>query len=447
MDLAKGKLPYFLLLQMGGYSGRLYPVNPKYEEINGVKAYQSINDLPGGIDLAIVAAPVDESLKIITTAVRKEIKFIHFFTSGFSEEGNHESEKHLIEEARKGVTRIVGPNCIGVHCPRSGICFDIPSDGEMAENFAFISQSGGTAINFKRMAESRKIGVNKAISYGNQIDVKAEDYVEYFSEDDSIKVIAGYVEDLKDPRNFLRKLKKATRKKPVVLFKGGMTREGAKAAASHTGALASNYGIWSSAIRQHGGILVENMHQVLDVAMIGSGKRVPSGPRVAFLGAGGGAAVSFTDIAVRGGLTLPELHGTTQERIKKKIRHVNTSTNNPVDLGVYGFDFEIMSHAIESISCDGSIDVIIPYFSVDFIANLRDDQIERGPQIVAEMVEKNEKPVVPIVAKYTEDNIDIEKVRIYICNTFRKAGLPVFSTIQDAVYAIGTYLGWTLKVV
>ena len=437
-----GKLPYFQILRMVGFKGDLYPVNPGYEEIDGVKAYASIDDLPEGIDFAIVGAPARQSLEIIKSAVRRKIKFVHFFTSGFGEEGNHSLEQELVGEAKKGGTRIVGPNCIGIHSPEAGVSFDFTVKDSTPGNVAFFSQSGGATSNFVRMAVSRKIGLNKVVSYGNQIDIRAEDYLEYFAKDEKIRLIAGYIEDMKDPRAFLRALKDATQTKPVVILKGGMTNRGAKAAASHTGALASNHQIWASAVRQHGGILVDNFEQLLDLSMLGTGKITPQGPRMGFLGAGGGAAVSFTDLAVLGGLELPELKEETRELISQKIRSINTSTVNPVDLGFYGFDFTIMAHTIRALNRDKNIDAIIPYFSLDYITTFQRDQIESGPYAIAEAAKEAEKPIIPILSKFTEDNIEMEKVRISIFSAFREAGLPVYSTIQDAVYSITRYLEW-----
>ena len=195
-------------------------------------------------------------------------------------------------------------------------------------------------------------------------------------------------------------------------------------------------------MRQHGGILVDTFEQLLDVAMLCSGKRVLQGPRMGFLGAGGGAAVSFTDLAVMAGLSLPELNPKTRELIGQRIRSMNTSTVNPVDLGAYGFDFTIMAHTIAALNQNENIDAIVPYFSIDYITTFQQDQIETGPGEIEKIIEEVTKPIIPILSKFTEDDVDMEKVRISIFSAFRKAGLPVYSTIQDAVYAITKYIDW-----
>jgi len=440
-----GKLPYYQILRALGYRGAIYPVNPKYDEIDGVTVYPSLDAVPGEIDFAIISVPVQQSLDIMKAAVRKKVKFVHFFTSGFGEEGNVALEKDILEEARKGGTRIVGPNCIGVHSPESGISFGFVNQEGLSRDVAFLGQSGGVMGNFVRLSVARKIGLNKGVSYGNQIDLRVEDYLAYFADDDSIKLVAGYIEDIKDSRKFLDTLREVTRAKPVVIMKGGMTEQGARAAASHTGALASNHDIWSSAVRQSGGILVDTFEQLIDTAMVGVGRIPLMGSNVAFLGAGGGVSVSFTDCAILAGLTVPELRRDTQEIIHQRIRSANTSTENPVDLGAFGFDFTIMAHTIGAIEQDDGIDAIIPYFSVDYIMRLNPEQIKEGPHAIAEVAARAKKPIIAVVARFSEDDAETERIRIAINSVFREAGIPVFPTIPRAIGAVARYCAWAAK--
>jgi acetyl-CoA synthetase (ADP-forming)/acetyltransferase len=249
-NLGGGKMPYYQILQWAGYKGRLYPVNPKYTSIDGAKVYASLDDIPEAVDLAIAGVPAGMALQTVQQAARKGIKYLHFFTSGFSEIGNIELERAMLAEAQKGPTRIIGPNCIGIHCTEGAITCDIPKTPFSGiGKVAFLGQSGGMTHNFMRMAHSRQLELNKVVSYGNQIDLKVEDYLEYLAEDDSVKVIAGYIEDIKDSRRFMEALNKTTRKKPVVILKGGITEQGAKAAASHTGAMAASHEIWQDPCR------------------------------------------------------------------------------------------------------------------------------------------------------------------------------------------------------
>ena len=445
-NLGGGKLPYFQILQANGFTGALYPVNPRRVEVSGVKTYASIDDLPEPVDFAIVAAPVEQSVDIVKAAVRKQIKFIHFFTSGFGETGNLQLEQEIIREARKGHLRIVGPNCIGVQCFESKVSFRLTNLQEGPGSIAFLGQSGGITSSFVAMATTRDIRLNKVVSYGNQIDLRLEDYLEYLADDDKISLIACYVDDIKDVNKFLKALKRTTAKKPVIILKGGKTELGSKAAASHTGAMASNYTIWAAAVRQHGGLLVDNFEELMNLAMLGTAQRFPRGRRVGFMGAGGGISVLFSDLAAASGVLLPELSPRTQRMISEKIMGVNTSTTNPVDLGAFGFDFNVMLHTMKALNEDDNIDVIVPYFSVEYIMHAELFlKVTNSAHSIMEMARQIKKPVIPVLSCFLENDLEAERVRISTFNALRKAGFPVYPTIQEALYVIETYFEWAEK--
>jgi len=442
--LGEGKLPYFQLLKRTGFQGALYAVNPAHKEIDGIKVFPSIDDLPEGVDLAIVQVPVRRALEVVTAAQKKGIKFVHFFTSGFSEIGDIELERAMVKQARQGGTRIIGPNCIGVLCTESKVTFNYNPLLEQAGpgTIAFLGQSGGVSLNFLRMAQSRKLELNKAISYGNQIDLGAHDYIEYFGRDDAIKVITAYIEDVKDGRAFLEVLKVTTPKKPVIILRGGATAQGARAAASHTGAICGPQYIFSAVMRQSRCIEVQTLEQMLDVVTLVTSAKVPRGSRVGFLGAGGGTSVLFTDLAALHGFSLPELEASTQERINEKISRINTSTANPVDLGAYGRDLQIMVHTIKVMDSDKNIDLIIPFFYLEYIRTLQPDQLERVIKLMTETFPGMEKPVIPIFSRFSEDDLQLEERKIQLFSAFRDAGLPVFETMPEALFTIRSVLKW-----
>ena len=441
-NLGGGKLPFYQVLLSAGYRGDLYPVNPAHKEIKGVKVYSSLDELPNGLDLAICSVPSRLALQTLETAVKKNIRFVHFFTSGFSEIGNVELEDSLVKVARKGVTRIIGPNCIGVHCTESKVTFEPFVRQEGTGKVAFLSQSGGVTNIFMRMAHARGIEINKVVSYGNQADLRVEDYLEYFAQDKTVMGIAGYIEDIKDGKAFLDVLKKTTPYKPLVFLKGGSTHEGAKAAASHTGAMAVQHEIWSAAMLQHRCIEVKTLEQLIDVLMMVSSENMPSGPRVGFLGAGGGTSVLLTDFAVRAGLAMPELQRKTQEIISKKITNINTSTTNPVDLGAFGFDFEIMVNTMKALDNDDHIDTIIPYFSIDFLSFLKDRVLKQGMHDMIRAMQSLTKSVIPVLEIAAEDNSRVEELRIMFFRSLRDAGFPVYGTTRDAARTIACVLNW-----
>lgn len=227
-----------------------------------------------------------------------------------------------------------------------------------------------------------------------------------------------------------------------MVLKGGITHEGARAAASHTGAMAVHHEIWSAAMHQHRCIEVKTLEQLIDVVMMVTSEQLPFGPRIGFLGAGGGTSVLFTDFAVSAGLSMPELQKKTQETISEMIANINTSTTNPVDLGAYGFDFEIMVNTMKAMDDDDNIDTIIPYFSADFLSFLKDEILESGLLDMTRAAKSLKKCVIPVLEISAEDNPRVEELRIISFRILRDAGLPVYNTTHDAARTIAWVLKW-----
>ncbi len=444
-DMATGRMPFFQILKATGFKGEVYPVNPSHEEIDGQRVYPSLEDVPEEVDLVVCLVPSRFAQDTLEVAVDKGVRFVHFFTSGFSEVGNTDLEEAMIRTARKGATRIVGPNCLGVHCAESGVTFDPTVEQDGPGTVGFLGQSGGVTNNFMRMAGARGIGINKAVSFGNQMDLTVEEFMGYLAGDDGIKVIAAYIEDVKDSVAFLATLKRVTPQKPVVILKGGITGEGAEAAASHTGAMAGDYSIWSAVMRQHRCIEVHTERQMVDAVMLASSKKIPAGSRIGYLGAGGGTSVLFTDLAASAGFSIPELSRKTQESIAGTIPDVNTSTRNPVDLGAAGFDYKIMTHAMRELDRDENIDFIIIYLSLDYLNLFERRRLEEGLQSIGSEAEGLAKPVIPVLAKSADNKPRLEEIRLLALSIFREAGLSMYNDLEDAVAAVRAVLPWSLS--
>ena len=440
-NLSGGKLPYFQLLRSSGYKGTIYPVNPTHNEIDGSKTYQYVTDIEDSIDLAIVTVPVNRVMATLDDLVVKGVKFVHFFTSGFSEMGNIDIEREMLNRIRGTETRIVGPNCLGVLCAEAHMTFSFKFKQEEVGPVAFLGQSGGLTDIFISFCGSKQIGLNKVVSYGNQIDLCIEDYLEYFAHDNSIKVIAAYIEDIKDGRRFISVLKDIAQRRPVIILKGGSTPSGATAAASHTGAIAIQHQLFSSILRQTGCIEADSLEALVDIVMIASMTKLPSKRRVGFIGGGGGNSVTSADIAVKSGLIMPNLQPTTQNEIQTYISTVNTSTANPVDLGAFGFDMEVMIHTLMALDRDENIDVIIPDFTLGMLPIQPDYPIKK----VADTISSLNKPVIPIISKTTEDNIDHEEIRLAFFRAFRKAGIPAYPNMQRAALALQKLSDWRTR--
>ena len=186
--------------------------------------------------------------------------------------------------------------------------------------------------------------------------------------------------------------------------------------------MASNYTIWAAAVRQHGGLLVDNFEELMNLAMLGTAQRFPRGRRVGFMGAGGGISVLFSDLAAASGVLLPELSPRTQRMISEKIMGVNTSTTNPVDLGAFGFDFNVMLHTMKALNEDVNIDVIVPYFSVEYIMHAEVFlKVTNSADSIMEMAQQIKKPVIPVLSCFLENDLEAERVRISTFKALRKA--------------------------
>jgi acyl-CoA synthetase (NDP forming) len=325
------------------------------------------------------------------------------------------------------------------------VSFDPTVEQEGPGTVAFLGQSGGVTNNFMRMANARGIGINKAVSFGNQMDLTVAEFLDYLGDDDGIRVIAAYIEDIKDGGAFLRALKRITPRKPVIILKGGVTGEGAEAAASHTGALAGDHSIWSAVMRQHRCIEVHTERQMVDAVMLATSKKLPAGPRIGYLGAGGGTSVLFTDLAANAGFLIPELSEKTQKSIGGTIPDVNTSTRNPVDLGAAGFDYGTTTHAMRELDQDGNIDFMIIYLSLDFLNLFERKRLEEGLHAIGAEAEGLAKPVIPVLAKAADHKPRLEEIRLLALSLFREAGLSMYNDLEDAVAAVRAVLPWSLS--
>jgi len=277
---------YVTSLKNFGYKGAIYPIHPSGGEIFGMKVYENVNDIPGPVDLVVSAIPARFTPQLIEDCGKKGVKAVHLFTSGYSEiedEIGQKLENEILRSAKKASVRLVGPNCMGIYHPAGGVTFagEFPPDqnGFPATPGALglISQSGGNCIYCIRESASKGLFFSKAISYGNAADLNESDYLEYMTEDPQTRVIAAYIEGVKDGERFIHALKEAASRKPVIINKAGNTETGARACASHTSAIAGSASVWHDLLRQVGAIQVANMSELVDVALAFDKMPLPRG--------------------------------------------------------------------------------------------------------------------------------------------------------------------------
>jgi len=359
--LKTGKL-FLLALQDQNFPGDIYPVNPNVDEIDGLKSYPNISAIPGPVDLAIVLVPSQYTLPVVRECVEKGVKGAILFTSGYSETHTQEGidlEKKIVAVARAGKMRVIGPNGMGFYVPRSGLSF-FPELSRRSGNVGMISHSGSLTNILGRMAAEKGIFFSKMVSIGNACDLGVTDFLDYFGADPETAVIGGYLEGIPNGPAFLKALKSASRKKPVILWKVGMTPEGSRAARSHTGALAGSRDVWQAVARQGGAISVVGFEAYLDVLMAFSLLPGKVGDRLAVLSGPGGLAVSASEACGNEGLKLAELSSETQEALKKIIPPTGTSYRNPVDVGLMAsLDIDIYVNAAREVARDPGVDAVV----------------------------------------------------------------------------------------
>jgi len=322
-----------------GFKGRVYPVNPGGGEILGLKVHPSVEAIPDTVDYVISCIPARLTPQLVRDSAAKGARIVSFFTAGYSEVGRtegREMEADLLRAARAGGVRLLGPNCLGLYCPDIGLSFacDFPKE---KGNVGFISQSGGNAIYFIRAAGQRGIRFSRAISYGNALDVDESDLFDYFAGDPQTEMVAAYLEGVKDGPRFVRALKKLASVKPVVVLKGGATKAGAVAAASHTGSLAGSDEAWEALLDESGAIRVHNLDELADMLVTFEFMPPPRGRNMVVCGSNGGFTVLTADEYLGRGFSLPELSPHDQGDITNTVSRFSTTDagmilRNPFDI-------------------------------------------------------------------------------------------------------------------
>jgi acetyltransferase len=322
-----------------GYTGVVYPVNPKAKSILGVKAYPSVLDIPDEIDLAVIIVPAIAVANVLEECGRKGVRAAIVISAGFKEIGEEgaQRERELQQIAQRYGIALLGPNCLGIINTDPAVSLNatfapgMPRQG----NIAFISQSGALGIAALEYAQRQKIGLSKFISIGNKADLHENHLLDYLKDDPLSDVILLYVEDLEDPQGFHRLATEITserpKKIPILAIKSGRTLEGAKAATSHTGALAGSDEVYDSIFMQSGVLRVETIEELFDYAIAFAQQPLPQSNRIAIVTNAGGAGILATDAAVRHGVQLAEF---TEETVRKLRELLPPTVNvaNPVDM-------------------------------------------------------------------------------------------------------------------
>lgn len=361
-----GTIGYLLLQCMvqAGFTGTVYPVNPNVDSVMSIKAYASVLDIPGNVELAVIAVPAKLVSKVTDECGKKGVRALIVISDGFKEVGPEGAlrEEELRNIIRRYGMRVVGPNCMGIINTDDSIRMNATFSQVFppAGNVAFMSQSGAMGLTILEHANNLNMGISTFISAGNRIDVESNVLLEYWENDPATKVILLYLESFGDPRRFARIARRISIKKPIVVVKSGSTQAGSRAAASHTGAIATS-DVTIDALFHHAGIIrVNTMEELFDVATLLSNQPLPAGRRLAIITNGGGPGIIAADASARSGLVLPQFSPETENKLKS-VALRDISINNPLDTTA-GSTPEEFCHMLEILANDEDNDAVLAIF-------------------------------------------------------------------------------------
>jgi len=425
-----------------GYQGRLYPINPQADEIEGFKAYPDLVSLPEKVDLVIVSVPAPRVLAALEDCIASGNRNVHIFAAGFKETGEEEGirlQAEIEAIAKRGGLHVMGPNCMGIYNPKHRLATWSPAPAEIGP-VAFASQSGGHAGDLTKYAKHFGIHFSKAISYGNALTLDSTDFLEYLAQDDETKIIALYLEGIRDGNRLVRLITETNRTKPVILMKGGLTESGARAVASHTGSLAGGEHLWEAVFRQTGAVKVTSLEEMTDVISAFLHLGIPQGRRVGVIGTGGGVSVLAADTLARVGLEMPALAKETRNKLREFVPVAGNITGNPVDAGIAFANVSLLEQALRILSADPLIDMIVITITIDwFFEFSHGKHIEMLAKYLAGPAREHVsgKPYAVSWRRLRTDS-GIEKAEVLLHSELVRGGIPVYNGLVRAAFALSS---------
>jgi len=426
----------------------IYPVNPKYSEAYGLPCYPSVSAIPGPVDHVIVSIPAEKSLDILDDCARKGVMSVHFFTAGFSESGEQsraELERAMLQKARDGGFRIIGPNCTGLFVPKARLTTASRMPMEPGD-IAFMSQSGGHSQDMPLHAGPRGLRFSKVISYGNALDIGECELLEYFTGDTETNIIAAYIEGVREGSRFRGVLERAAAVKPVVIYKGGTTEAGLRTAMSHTASMTSSVKAFQALCRQANAIQVGDIQELIDVLVALSYARpYPQGRGIAVVGVGGGPSVEAGDHMEAAGLKLSVLTADVQAQLKHLLPNAGGIFTNPLDATNLVYP-DVIYKTLKVIGGSPGIDMIMYHmgfhpvtrwgegiYSSDFFLKPAAEALHKARNEIG-------KPLLLPLGP-ASDMVGMEEM-LKVQAAFVSEGLPVFRSIEKAALAMARVESW-----
>ncbi|HVX62744.1 MAG TPA: bifunctional acetate--CoA ligase family protein/GNAT family N-acetyltransferase [Pirellulales bacterium] len=419
----QGKVGFTLLRNMitAGFAGVVYPVNAKRDSVQGIQAYASVADLPHPVDLAVICTPAATAPQVIRQCGEAGTRGAVIISAGFREVGEEGRalERQVREEAaRFDGFRIIGPNCLGVIVPATGLNASFAAATPQPGHVAFLSQSGALCTSVLDWALEEEIGFSHFVSIGNMLDVGVGDLIDYFGADPSTESIVLYVESITEARQFMSAARAFARRKPIVVYKAGRFAQSAKAAASHTGAMAGVDAVYDAAFQRAGAVRVTEVDDLFDCAELLGRKRIPKGPRLAIVTNAGGPGVMATD-------ALLDRHGMLAALPDALIARLDSvlpaywSHGNPVDI-LGDAPPERFGQALECLLAEPTIDAVMTILTPQAMTDPT-----AAAKAVAEAAARSQKPVLAVWmgGKMVHEGVQI----------LNRFGVPTYQTPEHAV--------------
>jgi len=385
------KLSFGILknLMSYGFKGRIYPVNPKADEILGLPCYPEICQVPEPVDLAVIVLGSKLIPSVLEECGKRRIRAAIIISGGFREVGDEGRglEEEVLKIAAKYEIRLIGPNCVGTMNLVTGLNTTFIRGVPTAGGIGFISQSGAVCGGVVDHIANKGIGFSHFLSLGNEADVNETDMIEYLGEDADTHVIAAYIEGIQDGQRFLNITRQVTGKKPVVVLKAGKSEEGAKAVSSHTGSLAGSHAAYQAAFKQSSAIEVFSTTDLLNTAMALDWLKLPQGNKIALITNAGGPAALASDSLALNEIKLASISPATQDKLKEKL-NPSAQTGNPVDM-LGGANEEEYAFALDLVLSDPGVDMALPILVPQALV-----KPEKVAQAIVDSSRKSQKPVI-----------------------------------------------------
>ena len=435
---------YTWLRNLKPFIGTVYSVQIDPNDIAGIEEmgipnYPSLLDIPDEIDYVICAVPRQVAPRVVADAARKGVGGVGMFTSGFAETGEElgiKLQDEVLRIARENDLLIIGPNCMGLYNPRLGVRFGADQPAGEGGNVGLISQSGTHGINISMVAAANGIRLSKAVSIGNAIVLDVPDYLEYFAQDDETRAIAMYVEGVKDGRRFARVLREVAARKPVLIWKGGQTEDGARATRSHTASLSSNIAIWDVLIRQAGAIRVDTQEDLIDTLKALLLTKPGTGRRLALMAMTGGPSVVITDAFSKAGFSVPELTEDSYAELGSFFNIIGGSYRNPFDMGgtIGGPQGANLDRLFDILDKDPNIDAVVMDIATMFLARQFLQHPERLDEFIGRLVRHRDRSTKPFLTILNPAHMEGEITPIR--RALQDRDLPVLPTFERAAAAL-----------